>query len=111
MALTCSDAWSRNTVANTQRVAQCVRNTNRLSGSELLDNRFNLLVLDALVRLKAKGTFTLPALGSNVEACDVQQAEYQANCAVADLAMISENLPEDKTKALIIWMLTQALCS
>lgn len=110
MALACNTAWSTNTIASTQRVAQCVKNTDRLAQSESIDGDFERLVMDALERLRIKGTFTIPAL-STIVACDLETAAYQANCAVQELAMPDQNLPPDKIKAIILWQLTQALCS
>lgn len=112
MALICSDAWSNNTVARTLPVVQCMANLDRLAQSELTDDpeKFLALVLDALERLRIKETFTIPAL-ADIAACDAQQAAYQANCALADRAIPSNNLPPDKLKSAIIWQLTQALCS
>lgn len=112
MALTCNTAWSNNTVAATLPVVQCMTNLDRLAPSELIDDdeKFLALVLDAIERLRVKGTFTIPAL-VNIVACDAQQAAYQANCALADRAMPSNNLSPAKIKSAIIWQLTQALCS
>lgn len=89
-----------------------MRNLDRTPGSELIDDseKFLALVLDAIQRLRIKGTFTIPNL-STIESCDAQAAAYQAYCALADRAMPSQNLPPDKVKAAIIWQLTQALCS
>jgi len=112
MALTCNTAWSNNTVARTLPIVQCMTNLDRLAGSELTDDpeKFLALVLDALERLRIKGTFTIPTLAA-INACDAQSAAYQANCALADRAIPSNNLPPDKVKSAIIWQLTQALCS
>lgn len=112
MALTCTSAWGNNTVAATIPVVQCMRNTDRLDPFELIDDseKFLAVVLDAIERLRIKGTFTIPALAT-INACDAQQAANLAHCAVADRALPSNNLTPAKLKAAILWQLNQALCS
>lgn len=112
MALTCTDAWTNNTVGVTSRVVQCMKNTDRLAPSELLDDdeKFLAIVLDAIERLRIKDAFTIPAL-ANINACDAETAAYLANCAIADRSLTSLNLGTDKLKAAILWQLNQALCS
>lgn len=110
MALQCETAFSAHTVPATIRTAQCVRNVNNLAPHELLDERFLLVVLDSLSRLQAgEGSGEFPAL-ADANACDAKDAAALANCAVADLAMASDNLEPAKLKALILWMLSEALC-
>jgi hypothetical protein len=89
-----------------------MRNTDRLDPFELLsdDQKFFALVIDAIERLRIKGTFTIPEL-ADINACDAQQAAYLANCSIADRALPSENLTPAKQKAAILWQLNEALCS
>lgn len=110
MALTCDDAWVDNSYPQTMRSAQCVGNTNRTSQTELTDGRFALVVMDALERLRAAGIIDGVAL-ADVDACDAEVAAYQAFCSVADIAQLSENLPPDKAKAIVLLQLTEALCA
>lgn len=87
-----------------------MKNTDNLDQSELLDERFLITVLDALERLsEGEGSGEIPSI-VDVEACDVAEAAYRANCALADLAIPSNNLGPAKLKALILWQLGEALC-
>lgn len=89
-----------------------MKNTDRLGPTELLDDdeKFLAMVLDAIERLRIKGTFTIPVL-ADINACDAETAAYLANCAIADRALASQNSSTSKFKAAILWQLSQALCS
>lgn len=110
MALTCTDAFSNNTVPATLCVVQQKRDLDGLAPFELIDNRdFLALVLDSLVRLQSNpGTF--PMIQS-AEPCDVQQASVLAQCTMSNRVTPTERLGEDKLKAYILWMLNEALCT
>lgn len=108
--LSCN-GFADNTFLDSARVVQCIRNTDNLGPSEEIDERDLLLIFDSLQRLAAgegSGEFTL--ITSDVPQCDIQQAAYNARCAVAEQAMPSQNLTPAKLKAAIFYMLNEALC-
>lgn len=107
--LTCN-AFTDNTLPATIRTAQCVANTADLGASELLDEQFLMAVLDSLERLASgEGTGVLPVL-ADVIACDAERAAINANCALQNIPVPTNNLPAAKIKALILWQLNEALC-
>lgn len=110
MSLSCN-AFGDNTFLDTARLAQCVRNTDNLAPFEEYDERDLVLILDSLIRLaNGEGSGEFPDITSDVNACDVQEAAYNARCAIAEKALQSNNLTPAKVKALIFYMLNEALC-
>lgn len=98
------DAITSQTIETTQSTLGCTPEVANLSDSELPEEQFLLLVLDALNRLGIGGTL------ADYVPCDGAEVARLAYCAVYNKITPGMQNPPAKIKAAILWMLNQALC-
>lgn len=109
MALSCTTAFSSNTVGVTQQQVACLGpKVVNLDENELLPEQFLLLVIDSLNRLGAAEAF--PRQIADVSSCDVSEALRLARCADHDLTPVF-SVTTPQLQGIILAMLNEGLCS
>lgn len=103
MSLECEAILSQ-TVQATQNTLGCTPEPANLSDSELPEEQFLLMVLDALNRLGIGGTL------DDYVPCEGAEVARLTYCAIYNQITPGMQNPPAKIKAAILWMLNQALC-